>query len=115
MTGESPANDEPVVDDTSTVEVASLADLDGTARPFDGGEPDVVRLRLDPGESVAPHSHPGRGVVFFVVEGRFAVTVADETYQVDAGDCLRFDGDHEVSPAAREGAPATALIVLGRS
>jgi mannose-6-phosphate isomerase-like protein (cupin superfamily) len=101
--------------DGSSVEVASLAALDGTARLFDDGEPDVVRLRLDAGESVAPHAHPGRGVVFFVVEGRFAVTVAGETYQVAAGDCLRFDGDHEVSPAARGEEPATALIVLGRA
>lgn len=101
--------------DGPSVEVASLADLDGTARPFDDGEPDVVRLRLDAGESVAPHNHPGRGVVFLVVEGRFAVTVADETYQVDVGDFLRFDGDREVSPATRGGEPATALVVLGRS
>lgn len=96
------------------VELASLGELDGTARPFDDdGEPDVVRLALDAGESVAPHAHPGRGVVFYAVEGGFDVTVAGDTRRVESGDCLRFDGDDEVSPAATDDGPATALIVLG--
>jgi quercetin dioxygenase-like cupin family protein len=99
----------------SGVELASLGDLDGTARPFgDDSEPDVVRLALDAGASVAPHSHPGRGVVFYAVEGSFDVTVAGDSWRVEAGDCLRFDGDDEVSPAATDDGPATALVVLGR-
>jgi quercetin dioxygenase-like cupin family protein len=98
----------------TTVEGCSLDALDGTARPFGEGEPDVVRLRLDAGESVAPHAHPGRSVVFFVVDGAFVVRVGDETRQVAAGDCLRFDGDEEVSPAATDDGPATALVVLAK-
>jgi quercetin dioxygenase-like cupin family protein len=98
------------------VERAALSDLDGTGRLFaDDGEPDVVRLHLDAGESVPPHAHPGRGVVFFVVAGQFEVSVAGDTWPVEAGDCLRFDGEQEVSPAATDDGPATALVVLGRS
>lgn len=100
--------------DTPHVEVARLDTFDGTARPFDDGEPEVVRLHLDAGESVAPHAHQGRSVVFFVVDGAFEVTVADDAHLVETGDCLRFDGDNEVSPAATEDGPATALIVLAR-
>ncbi|WP_152041969.1 cupin domain-containing protein [Salinigranum salinum] len=100
--------------DPARVERAALSDLDGTGRLFDGeGEPDVVRLRLDAGESVPPHAHPGRGVVFFVVEGGFEVTVAGDTWSAETGDCLRFDGEQEVSPAATDDGPATALVVLG--
>ena len=119
-------SDEDATDDRATdvdrveqieyVERASLSELDGTVRPFEGeGEPDVVGLRLDAGESVVPHAHPRRGVVFFVVAGRFEVAVAGDTWLVEAGDCLRFDGEHEVSPAATDDGPATALVVLGRS
>lgn len=97
-----------------TVERCSLDALDGTARPFDDGEPDVVRLHLDAGESVAPHAHPGRSVVFFGVEGAFEVRVGDERRRVTAGDCLRFDGDEEVSPRATADGPATALVVLAK-
>jgi quercetin dioxygenase-like cupin family protein len=100
--------------DSARVEQASLAALDSTVRPFaDDGEPDVVGLHLDAGESVAPHAHPGRGVVFYVVEGRFEVSVAEDSWLVEAGDCLRFDGEQEVSPAATGDGPATALVVLG--
>jgi mannose-6-phosphate isomerase-like protein (cupin superfamily) len=95
------------------VETCDVTELDGTVRPFsDDGEPDVVRLRLPAGESVASHTHPGKGVVFFVVDGRFVVTVDGYPYRVGAGDCLRFDGECAVSPRAIDEAPATALVVL---
>lgn len=97
-----------------SVERCRLDTLDGTTRPFDDGEPDVVRLQLDAGASVAPHAHPGRRVVFYVVEGAFEVRVGDEAQQVRTGDCLRFDGDEEVSPTASDDGPATALIVLAK-
>ncbi|WP_372909971.1 cupin domain-containing protein [Salinigranum sp.] len=99
-----------------SVERGSFDGSGGTTRPFErDGEPDVVRLRLDAGESVAPHSHPERRVVFFVVEGRFEVRLDDDSYPVGAGDCLRFDGDAEISPRATEDGPATALVVLART
>ncbi len=98
------------------VEVCSLESLEGTVRPFEGDrEPEVVHLNLAAGESVAPHAHPGKNVVFFVVDGRFAVRVDDDTYRVGAGDCLRFGGESEVSPRATDEGPATALVVLARS
>jgi mannose-6-phosphate isomerase-like protein (cupin superfamily) len=101
---------------TGSVERGSFNGSEETARPFDrDGEPDVVRLCLDAGESVAPHSHPERRVVFFVVEGRFEVRLDDDSYPVGAGDCLRFDGDREISPRATESEPATALVVLART
>jgi quercetin dioxygenase-like cupin family protein len=101
--------------DGPAVERRRLDALDGTGRPFGDGEPDTVRLRLAAGESVAPHAHPGRRVVFFVVDGAFEVTVAGGSHRAEAGDCLRFDGDDEVSPAATDEAPATALVVLAKA
>jgi quercetin dioxygenase-like cupin family protein len=98
------------------VEHSSFDGSAGTARPFEReGEPDVVRLCLDAGESVAPHSHPERRVVFFVVEGRFEVRLDDDSHRVEVGDCLRFDGDVEISPRATDDGPATALVVLART
>lgn len=102
--------------DGPTVEAVSLVDGDGTVRPFDAaGEPEVVRLHLEAGESVPPHSHPGRSVVFVVLEGACQVTVGDDTRRLAAGDCLRFDGEQAVSPAAMDDESATALVVLARS
>lgn len=101
--------------DRRAVESVSLPALDGTVRPFDGdAEPEVVHLHLAAGESVAPHAHPGRGVVFVGLSGTFEVTVGEETHRVAEGDCLRFDGETEVSPAATGDGPATALVVLGK-
>jgi mannose-6-phosphate isomerase-like protein (cupin superfamily) len=74
----------------------------------------VIRLRLSAGESVAPNSHPERGIVFFVVDGQFEMTVAEDTSRIETGDCLRFDGANEVSPRATDDGPATALVVLAR-
>lgn len=102
--------------ETGEVEVCSFDACEGTDRPFgDDHEPEVVRLHLAAGESVAPHVHPGKGVVFFVVDGCFEVRVDDDTYRVEARDCLRFDGESEVSPHATDDGPATALVVLARS
>jgi quercetin dioxygenase-like cupin family protein len=97
------------------VEIASLAALDGTVRPFESeSEPTVVRLALDAGASVDPHTHPGRGVVFYALDGTFEVTVAGDEWRVEPGDCLRFDGENAVSPRATADGPATALVLLGR-
>lgn len=97
------------------VERVALDALDGTGRPFaDDGEPEVVRLGLDAGESVAPHSHPGRNVVFFVLDGAFDVHLDGDSHRVETGECLRFDGEREVSPQATDEGAASALVVLAK-
>lgn len=101
--------------DQPGVEQHSFDDEAGTSRPFDDtGEPNVVRLSLDAGESVAPHTHAGRRVLFYALDGRFEVTVGGERHLLSADDCLRFDGDQAVSPAATGDEPATALVVLAK-
>jgi quercetin dioxygenase-like cupin family protein len=101
---------------TGEVEVCSFDAREGTDRPFESdGEPEVVRLHLAAGEAVASHSHPGKDVALFVVDGRFEVRLDDDTYRVEAGDCLRFDGEHEIAPRATDDGPATALVVLARA
>lgn len=91
------------------------ARLDGTpdaahARPFDAGEPPVVRLSLSAGERVDPHTHPDRKVVLVLRSGVLDVDIGEKTHRVEAGDVLRFDGRNEVSPYAVE--DSDALIVL---
>lgn len=92
--------------------IHSLSDLDGTphANVFPDAEPKTIRLTLDAGEEVAPHSHPDREIVFYLVEGEIELQLGDELHALTAGDVARFDGDQEVSPRAVE--EATALIVL---
>jgi mannose-6-phosphate isomerase-like protein (cupin superfamily) len=97
------------------VERVTFDDLDGTDRPFSGDrEPEVVHLHLEAGEDVPAHTHPGRSVVFAVLDGEFDVRLGDDSHRVGVRECLRFDGDCEISPRATEEAPASALVVLAK-
>jgi len=93
-------------------EKASLDDLTAAphARPFEAGEPMVIYLALEAGESVDPHTHPDRRIVLSVRSGRIDLALDGESYTLTAGDVIRFDGRREVSPAAVE--DSEALIVL---
>lgn len=92
-------------------ERVTLADLEAAphARVFDG-EPQTIRLALEEGETIAPHRHPDRQIVLHLLEGRLAVTVGDDEYEVNAGELVRFDGNQDISPTALE--DSTAVLVL---
>jgi len=92
--------------------VHHLADLDGAphANVFPQSEPKTIRLRLAAGDGVDPHQHPGREIVFYLVEGAIELQVGSETYDLVAGNIVRFDGDQDIAPTATE--DSTAVIVL---
>jgi quercetin dioxygenase-like cupin family protein len=93
------------------MDVERLADEDGEGRGvLFGGDPKVVHLRLEAGESVPPHRHPGETVVFHVLDGEFALTVGEATERLSAGAVARFDGAQDISPSAET--DAEALLVL---
>jgi len=91
--------------------LTAIDDPDGSphAQLFEG-EPRVVRLTLDADEGVAAHRHPGTTVLLHVLDGRLDVVLDGDAHEVAAGEVLRFSGDREVAPTARE--PATALVVI---
>ncbi|WP_049923307.1 cupin domain-containing protein [Halopiger djelfimassiliensis] len=103
------ADDPPI----TPTEKRTLEDLDGTphARLFEG-EPKTIRLTLAEGDGVAAHQHPDREIVLHVLEGRLAVTLGDESHELDAGDVVRFDGAQDIAPKALT--DATALLVLAK-
>jgi quercetin dioxygenase-like cupin family protein len=92
--------------------IHSLTELDGQphANVFPESEPKTIRLTLDEGEEIAPHSHPDREIIFYLIEGQIDLKLEDETYEITAGDIARFDGDQKISPRAVD--PSIALIVL---
>lgn len=94
------------------VSIRSLDEVDGVphANVFPGEEPKTIRLQLPEGESVAPHSHPNRDIVLYLLDGRIDLSLDDETHEVTAGDIARFEGEREISPHALES--STALILL---
>ncbi|SFS88955.1 cupin domain-containing protein [Halostagnicola kamekurae] len=98
----------------SSTERVSLETLEGEphARVFEG-EPKTVRLTLAEGQQVPAHAHPGRQVVFHVLEGRMTVTVGEDRHELRAGELLRFDGEREVSPKALE--RSVAIVVLAQN
>jgi len=95
--------------------VEALAGLEGQphANVFPDREPKTVRLTLPAGEEVAPHAHPDREVVLYLVEGAVDLRVGEETHALTAGDVARFDGDRRISPRAT--ADSTALVVLAEA
>jgi len=95
-----------------TTQIRDLDELDGEphANPFPNVEPKTVRLVLGEGESMPAHSHPGRDIVFYLIEGELELTLGDDAHLLNAGDVAHFDGDQEIAPKAL--ADSTALIVL---
>ena len=91
--------------------LTAIDDPDGRPHaPLFEGEPRVVRLTLGAAESVAPHRHPDTTVLLHVLSGHLAVALDGESHEVTAGEVLRFSGEREVAPTARE--PTTALVVI---
>jgi quercetin dioxygenase-like cupin family protein len=90
----------------------NLDELEGQphANVFPDAEPKTIKLTLDAGGEVAPHSHPGREIVLYLVEGRIELQVGEETHELTAGAVARFDGDQDIAPQAIEA--STALLVL---
>ena len=100
------------LDGPPAVERARIADLDGAphADAFPGREPKTIRLSLAAGERVPEHEHPGRTVLFHVLEGAVDVALDGDARSVEAGEVLRFEGESAVEPTAR--ADSVALVVL---
>jgi mannose-6-phosphate isomerase-like protein (cupin superfamily) len=93
------------------MEHVTLSDLDAEphAVVYERG-PKTVRLSLDAGERMPEHDHPGRDVLFHVLDGTIEVAIDGDAHELDAGDVLRFDGERTVAPEAVT--DARALVVL---
>ncbi|QZX99373.1 cupin domain-containing protein [Halobaculum rubrum] len=92
--------------------VRPLAELEGEphANVFPGDEPKTIRLTLADSETVPPHTHPGRDIVLYLLEGAIELHLDEEIHEVTAGDIARFEGEREISPRALE--DSVALLVL---
>ncbi|TMT86793.1 cupin domain-containing protein [Haloterrigena sp. H1] len=84
-------------------EITSVDSLESTphAEVFDTDAPRTVRLQLEADERMPKHRHPESNVVLYVLEGTLALTLGDDSYDLEAGDVVRFDGDQDISPHAR--------------
>lgn len=93
-------------------DITSLDDLDGQphANVFPDAEPKTVRLSLEAGQTVPEHTHPGRDIVLYVVDGDIELTLGEDTHELTGGDVARFSGDQDIAPRATS--ESTALIVL---
>lgn len=67
-------------------EVPSYSEASSIAM-YDGGYPnvEVVRVEWKPGNKAHPHSHPEE-VYWYVVNGRVAVTLGDDEFEVKTGE-----------------------------
>jgi quercetin dioxygenase-like cupin family protein len=94
------------------VEQVSIDDPDGEphAELFETPRPRTVRLTLEAGRSMPPHTHPESDLLVHVLEGRLTVTVAGEPYDCAAGDLLRLDGRQELAPHAETDTVAVVVF-----
>ncbi|WP_049981128.1 cupin domain-containing protein [Halolamina rubra] len=93
-------------------EITAIDDLTETphAEVFERTEPRAVRLGLDAGDEVPPHTHPGTNVVLHLLDGRLDLSLDGESHELEPGDVARFSGEREISPRAIEA--STALVVF---
>jgi len=92
-----------------TTDVSAL-DASPLERIFDDMEPHANLLQLPAGEGVSEHEHPGRSIVFYVLEGEIRLHVGDETATLRAGAIAQFDGDQSIAPKAET--DSRALLIL---
>lgn len=92
------------------IDVESLGSFDPDGRTPIFERPYTVVLGLQAGDSVPEHTHPGRDILFAVVDGSLTLTVGEQSQTLDAGDLARFDGDNGISVTADE--DVRALVVL---
>lgn len=95
--------------------MTEITDVDGLtetphAEVFEEREPRCVRLELDAGDGVPPHTHPGTNVVFHLLDGRIDLSLDEQEHELAPGDVARFSGEREVSPHAVE--DSTAFVVF---
>lgn len=93
-------------------EIITLNELTKTphAEVFDERHPRTVRLQLNTGERVPPHTHPGMNIVLHLVSGHLKLSLDDEIYDMKPGQLVRCSGEREISPYAIE--PSTAIVVF---
>mgnify|MGYP006287724273 CR=1 FL=1 len=84
-------------------ELTSIPSLSSTphAEVFDTDAPRTVRLQLEADERMPKHRHPESNVVLYVLDGTLELTLGDDSYDLEQGDVVRFDGNQDISPHAR--------------
>ena len=102
------ATPEPATDP----ECVCLDELNGAphAVVFERDAPRTIRLTLDADQQLPAHCHPGMDIVCHLVEGELDLALDGERHHLDAGDLLRFSGEHEISPTAI--ADSVAVLVF---
>ena len=96
------------------VTIESIDQLEGSphANVFPSEEPKTIRLTLSEGEQVHPHKHSDREIVCYIISGELELRLGENTYAVEAGDIVHFDGAQDISPSAIT--DSTAILVLAR-
>lgn len=85
-------------------EITNLDTLEETphAEVFDHNIPRTVRLKLDAGQRMPAHRHPGTDIVLHLIAGELDLVLDDDSYPLAPGDLIRFDGECEIAPHAIE-------------
>lgn len=91
------AHAETMVERTSLAELAANLQLSHL-----GTDTTVVRRSVDASERLDIDTQPNERTALLVSSGRIEVTLDGERQTLEAGDVIRFDGSHDISPVALE-------------
>lgn len=100
---------------TTKPEITRLDTVEKTphAEVFDHHAPRTVRLKLDAGQQMPPHRHPGTNIMLHLLTGELDLVLDDETYALAPGDLIQFSGKCEILPCAIE--DSVAVVVFSPS
>lgn len=101
--------DQPVWRDPATGYVRRNLSPPGLGAPFD-----LVEVEFPPGKSVSFDNARAGGLaqLVWLIEGRLEITLGDERFQLDAGDCLFMRLDRPIRFHNPSKAPARYAVVL---
>lgn len=93
-------------------EIVNIESLENTPHSdvFEAKEPRTIRLKLEKGEKIPPHTHKDKNIVIYIIEGKIELSLNDKNHQLKKGEAIRFDGEKKVSPKAIK--DSVALIIL---
>lgn len=91
-----------------------LKTIDATGVVHKSPTSKVVRKKLDAGQSIPPHNHPGEDVLIQVTSGALKILLDDQPFEVQAGELVQFDGDLMVTLEATLDQTVFVVFVVKR-
>lgn len=92
-----------------------LHNIEKTGVVYQNEKTKLVRKKLNAGQALPTHNHPGEDVLISVVSGNVSGKLAEEAFTLRAGDLVRFDGDLMVDLEATSDQTEFLVLVVQKT